>query len=689
MNGPVLAGLAFGVVLMSGTGLAQAAAPANDTFAAATPLAVGDEVSSTNLDATVEAGEPNPTSFSESTGCPTLATGPACGTSVWFNFQPALSGEYTIETCDGGTDLDTILGVYTGATLGALALVGANDEVAGCAGGRDEDGSRVTFAATGGTVYRVDVTGYGADQGSFYLRAYAGPAEARPQPDTQIVRRASLATVLNTLETGPGATSGPRHSASFALESVAGASFQCSLDGAEFTACATPVSYDGVAPGPSHVFRARAIAGGATDPTPALQRFTVDTTPPDAGLTSGPAGPLASQEAVWGFSGNERYGPGFSGCGLDSMPSFQCVNTAKFENLCQGPHVFRATVFDPAANADPTPATAQVNVTVGPGCAAPTVGTATSVFPSETGATVIFPFDDRGAGAILHLEYGPTTAYGMDIVMGAKPDESAVKRGIQFLEPNTVYHFRVTIETPFGQASTPDQTLTTKPLETTRPAIQNGTPTVTGEHAASIPVTIDPMGVNTNYRTVIAAGRPVTATEPSIFDPRVIPGSSSGPQAVVVQVVDLEPATTYHYRIAAEQAAGNSNETLGPEGTFTTPPFPNTVPISGPGRSRFFKLRRRQVKIGKLTHDSKVLIVKVRGLPAKTKVKLKLTVGGSKQSARKKAKANGRVKFKMQLSKRIRKALRDEKVRKFKLKVTARPPGEPASSVTFRKRIRG
>ena len=84
-----------------------------------------------------------------------------------------------------------------------------------------------------------------------------------------------------------------------------------------------------------------------------------------------------------------------------------------------------------------------------------------------------------------------------------------------------------------------------------------------------------------------------------------------------------------------------------------------------------------------------MLIVRVRGLPAKTKVTLKLNVGKSKQSARKKAKANGRVRFKMLLSKRIRKALSDEKLKKFKLKVTARPPGEPASSVTFRKRLRG
>jgi hypothetical protein len=684
----LLPALLCAVLSLVGPGVAQAAAPANDAFAASKPITVGGEVAGTNLQATVEPGEPDPAGFSTSNACPNLAGGAHCGTSVWFDFQPALSGEYTIETCDGGTDLDTILGVYTGAAVNALTLIAANDQAFDCAGGRNE-GSQVTIAAVGGTVYRVDLTGYGADQGSFYLRAYAGPPQARPQPDTTIVRRASVATLLNTLETGPGAASGQRHSASFALDSVAGATFRCSLDGAAFTTCEPPVSYDNLAPGSSHVFMARASAGGIADPTAAVANFTVDSTPPETTITSGPTGNFASQEAAWSFSGSERYGPGFSACGLDSMPSFQCVNSASFTELCQGPHSFRAAAFDTAANADPSPATAQVNITAGPPCAAPTVGTANSLSTSETRATVVFPYDNGGAGAKLHLEYGPTTAYGMGFEMGEPPHlASMVKRGIGFLEPNTTYHFRVTITTPFGQASTPDQTFSTKPLESTRPSIANGTPTVTGEHAASIPVTIDPVGAGGAYfRTLIAAGGPVSSTEPSLFDPRLIPGGS-GPQPVVVPLVDLEPATTYHYRIVAEENGGNGNETMGPEGTFTTPPLPPPVPISAPAHRRF-KLRKGQVRVGKLTRHSKQLILKVRKLPAKTRVTVKLKAGKSKQTARKRAKVSGRANFKIILSKRIRKALRDRKVKKMKIKITAATPDEGTSSVTLTKRLKG
>ena len=54
------------------------------------------------------------------------------------------------------------------------------------------------------------------------------------------------------------------------------------------------------------------------------------------------------------------------------------------------------------------------------------------------------------------------------------------------MTPNTLTHYRVTITTPFGSDRTGDQTLTTKPAEGPLPTIANGTPRVTGQHAASI-----------------------------------------------------------------------------------------------------------------------------------------------------------------------------------------------------------
>jgi hypothetical protein len=64
---------------------------------------------------------------------------------------------------------------------------------------------------------------------------------------------------------------------------------------------------------------------------------------------------------------------------------------------------------------------------------------------------------------------------------------------------------------------------------------------------------------------------------------------------------------------------------------------------------------------------------------------VRLLVGGSKQTARKKANKRGLAIFKPALSRRIRKALHKKKVSHYRVKVTASPPGERPSSVTLTK----
>jgi hypothetical protein len=692
MRQRLVASLIVGTAFVCGTAAAQAAAPANDNFAAATALSVGQEISATNLEATGESGEPDNAGVSKAPACAAITDGPNCTTSVWYAFEPPSTATYVVETCDMGTDMDTVLGVYKGATVATTELVKANDDGGeDCPGGNVSLGSRVQFEAGPGVPHHIAVTGFGGDEGSFYIRLYTGAVQPRPKPDTRIIRSSSLlgAEVFGA----HGVTSGPRHSPSFPLESdVPGTGFECSLDGASFAPCQTPLSYPGVAPGVQHVFLARAIAGGAIDPTPAIERFTLDSTAPDTLLTSGPSGQLASQEATWTAAAGERINNAAFRCQIDGQPPTTfCGGVSKFTELCKGHHPFNIAAVDGAANVDPTPAGAQLDVTVGPSCASPTIGPPEAPTVSPTSAAAKIPYDDKGAGGTVHLEYGTTAAYGMESRgFGVPPGPPTMTvLGLQFLTPNTEYHYRVTLTTPFGSADTGDQTLMTKPLEGTLPVVQNSGAPTAGYFAVSLPVTIDPAGVGTLYAALIAKGAPVTGAGPTIFASDVIPATSVGPQPRAFQAADLEPGTTYNYRIAAFHIGEpDSNVVLGPEGTFTTPALPVAAVASPTGKKRF-RLRRKQVRIGKLTRHSKFLVVKVRGLPAKTKVKLKLTVGKSKQSARKKAKANGRVRFKMRLSKRIRKALQDEKVKRFKLRVTARPPGEPASSVTFKKKIKG
>jgi hypothetical protein len=677
---------ATAVILVSAAA-AQAAAPANDAFAAAQPLTVGEQISAANLEATAEVpGEPQPGVTVKSSGCSNPEAAARCTTSVWYAFEPATSGEYTVETCDGGTDIDSVLAVYSGATLTTLTETGSDDD--GCAGGYGDQGSAVSFDATGGTLYHVEVAGYGGDEGSFYVRAYAGPSVERPTPETSIDREDSYAFATNVGE-GPGVLSGPRHNASFGLLSrTAGAGFECSLDDAAFTVCTTPISFDDLTAGSAHVFAARANVAGAIDPTPVVERFTIDTSQPDTFLTSGPRGPIMGQSPQWVTESTERNNNSSSYlCRLDGQVAFNCGPAPTVSELCNGPHTFSSAAVDRAANVDPVPTTAEIQVSEAPiSCSSPLIEKP-EVDEDPTEANLGVKLEDHGAGATLRLEYGTTSAYGTVEEEEVPADEGQLTRGfeLRYLTPETTYHFNLRLTSPFGSVETGDATLLTAPLGTdTVPAIQNGTPNVTGAHAAAIPFKVDGHGFETGFSLRIAPSGPITAVSPVVStSDDEFPEGLLGPQPEAIQVVDLDPSTTYHYRIAATQGDAHNNGALGPEGTFTTAPF-----VAVTASRSHFRLTRKNIKLGKLTRRTRVLRATVKGLPKGTVVRVKLKAGRRHIKARKKEKSRGTVKFKLRLSKKLRKALHDPKLKRAKVTFSAAPPGERTSRVVFKPKLK-
>jgi hypothetical protein len=101
---------------------------------------------------------------------------------------------------------------------------------------------------------------------------------------------------------GPtGSTSATTASFKFG-SSEPGSSFECRLDGAAWSACASPQQYSALAPG-SHAFDVRATdPAGNTDASPATRTWTVDTTVPSVTLTS-PADGAVTGDASPTFSG--------------------------------------------------------------------------------------------------------------------------------------------------------------------------------------------------------------------------------------------------------------------------------------------------------------------------------------------------------------------------------------------------
>ncbi|HEU4833220.1 MAG TPA: NF038122 family metalloprotease, partial [Pyrinomonadaceae bacterium] len=123
--------------------------PLNDNFAAAQTLAgCSGSAGGTNVFATHEVNEPN--------HFPAPGNTPGGNRSVWYQWQAPANGTATIDTL--GTGFDTVLAVYTGNSVGGLSLIGNDDDTV-------ERTSRVTFAATAGTVYRIAVDGFNNNSG--------------------------------------------------------------------------------------------------------------------------------------------------------------------------------------------------------------------------------------------------------------------------------------------------------------------------------------------------------------------------------------------------------------------------------------------------------------------------------------------------------------------------------------------
>src|SRR5438132_1152348 len=138
--------------------------------------------------------------------------------------------------------------------------------------------------------------------------------------------------------------------------------FNCSLDGAAFVACVNPQTYTGLADG-QHAFMVRAVdAAGNVDPTPATRTWTVDTTPPDTSLLSGPAegSVTASVQATFTFAGTDDQTVSSSLtfiCILDEVTSAVCASPQTYVGLTEGRHAFTVAAIDAAGNTDSTPAT--------------------------------------------------------------------------------------------------------------------------------------------------------------------------------------------------------------------------------------------------------------------------------------------------------------------------------------------
>jgi len=298
-----------------------------------------------------------------------VAPGPRSSRIAWF----ARAGETLFFAADDGT---------SGEELWALQL--------GSGGGTgDVSPPTVTLTAPGAGVYRGDVT-LAADatddvavdhvdflvDGSVVATDATAPyavvwssatgtdgartvtARAVDTSGNERISAGVTITIDNTaprttITAGPSGTTTSRSaSLSFSADD-SGATFQCALDDGAFGPCTSPATYSGLADG-THTFRVRATdALGNVEQPGAGRSWTIDATPPETTIDSGPSGTVRSRSAMFFFSANEV--ASFQ-CSLDGGAWIACASPTSYDHLRRGTHAFRVRATDGAGNVDPSPA---------------------------------------------------------------------------------------------------------------------------------------------------------------------------------------------------------------------------------------------------------------------------------------------------------------------------------------------
>jgi hypothetical protein len=175
--------------------------------------------------------------------------------SVWYRWVAPVSGRATFNTC--GSDFNTSLAVYTGASVDALTPVADNRNATTCS-----PQSKVTFNAIRNQVYRITVDG---DAPNFQTGAVT-------------LNWAEFRFPQTTITAGPSGTTADSTPTFRFASSLTGSTFKCRFDAHAFAPCSGPgARHTPASPLASgaHTFAVAASKSGAADPTPATRSFTV------------------------------------------------------------------------------------------------------------------------------------------------------------------------------------------------------------------------------------------------------------------------------------------------------------------------------------------------------------------------------------------------------------------------------
>ncbi len=291
---------------------------------------------------------------------------------------------WTIDTSTPDTRIDT---GPTGAVASTTAAFGFSSANAGAGASFECMLDAGSFAAcTTGQSFS------GLSQGSHTfqvrVRNTLGTVDPTPAMRTWAVDTVAPETTIGNGPTGAVASTG----ATFDLSSnETGASFECNLDNAGYVACPASYVLSGLPQGARTVLVRAVDLAGNRDASPATRSWTVDTTPPDTTIVTGPPAFTTSTTASFDFSS-------------EPMTTFQCNLDGQGFAACPDPysltvteqaHTLQVRAVDALGNFDATPASRSWTVDM----TNPTTTIASSPPALSASTTAAFTFTSNEAGA--------------------------------------------------------------------------------------------------------------------------------------------------------------------------------------------------------------------------------------------------------------------------------------------------
>jgi sugar lactone lactonase YvrE len=274
--------------------------PSNDNFRDATPVTSNDfplVIDASNVAATKEPGEP-------------AHAGDSGGRSVWWRWTAPSAGPVTLTTL--GSRFDTVLAVYTGSAVNALANVTSNDN----SSGGNTRTSSVTFNATAGTTYFIAVDGNSGASASVRLNfSFASGA----------------GTALPALRTNPSSLyATPGGAVTLTVNADRASSFQWLFNGNPISgATSATLTLSGITSANAGEYRVRVTNSAGTITSPAATLTVLNAPLPTLSVANGRAVavglPTSNDRVQWQLSTNG--GASWSNVADDSVHSGSATNT--------------------------------------------------------------------------------------------------------------------------------------------------------------------------------------------------------------------------------------------------------------------------------------------------------------------------------------------------------------------------